>query len=98
ARRLDPKPSAPPPGYAGGRSRRARRYPPSKEDVSMTMRRRKFLRTAAAAATAASVGPWVARYGKAADEIKVAELHDLSGVIDIFGISCNEAFNLAVEE
>ena len=60
--------------------------------------RRKFLKGAAATAAATTAGPWIARYAHAAEEVRVAELHDLSGFLDIFGISCNEAFNLAVEE
>ena len=50
----------------------------------MTRGRRKFLKGAAATAAAATAAPWVARYAHAAEEIRVAELHDLSGFIDIF--------------
>ena len=64
----------------------------------MAIKRRKFLQGSAAAAATVAAAPWVARTGHASEAVRVAELHDLSGVIDIFGISCNEAFNLAVEE
>ena len=64
----------------------------------MSIKRRKFLQGSAAAAATVVAAPWVPRSGHASEAVRVAELHDLSGVIDIFGISCNEAFNLAVEE
>ena len=64
----------------------------------MAIKRRKFLQGTAATAATVAAAPWMARSGHASEAVRVAELHDLSGVIDIFGISCNEAFNLAVEE
>ncbi|MCG8694496.1 MAG: transporter substrate-binding protein [Minwuiales bacterium] len=61
----------------------------------MTFNRRKFLQTSAAAAAAGTVLPRVAQ---AADEIVVSQIHDQSGIFDIYGNPMVETFNLAVDE
>ena len=48
------------------------------------LNRRQVLKLAAASAVA-SVGPWYIKDLKAADEIKVAGIHDASGGLDIYG-------------
>lgn len=64
----------------------------------MTMKRRDFLKTAAAvpgAFAAQSLFPLVV---EAADEIVIAQIHDQSGGLDIYGNPMVEAFGLAVDE
>jgi branched-chain amino acid transport system substrate-binding protein len=64
----------------------------------MTLDRRQFLKTSAAAATAiAAPAIWTSR-AQAADVIKVASIHDLSGGLDIYGKPMVDALTLAVEE
>ncbi len=61
------------------------------------LNRRQFLKTSmAAAATLSSAA--VATRGYAADTIKVAGIHDLSGGLDIYGKPMVDALTLAVEE
>lgn len=64
----------------------------------MPLNRRQLLNASIGVTAAAVASPWVARFSKADDEIRVAELHDLTGPIDLFGIADNEAFAVAVEE
>jgi len=59
--------------------------------------RRQVLKLAAASAVA-SVGPWYIKDLKAADEIKVAGIHDASGGLDIYGKPMINVLNMAVEE
>jgi urea transport system substrate-binding protein len=59
--------------------------------------RRAILKGAAAGATVATVGG-LTRRAKAADFILVGSLHDLSGGLDIYGKSMQDALNLATEE
>ena len=67
--------------------------------MTMKMKRRQLIKTAAAGAAAAAVGPWVLRSAHAQDdEIRVAHLMDLTGILDFFGVSINECFTMAVEE
>ena len=67
--------------------------------MTMEMKRRQLIKTAAAGAAAAAVGPWVLRSAHAQDnEIRVAHLMDLTGILDFFGVSINECFTMAVEE
>jgi branched-chain amino acid transport system substrate-binding protein len=64
----------------------------------MTLNRREFLQSAAAgAALAAGTGAF-SRAAFAADPIKVASIHDLSGGLDIYGKPMVDALTLAVEE
>jgi branched-chain amino acid transport system substrate-binding protein len=65
---------------------------------SMQPNRRQFIKASAATAATASLAPWIARRSRAADEVVIAELHDLSGVIDLYGTAFHEGFTLAVEE
>jgi urea transport system substrate-binding protein len=60
--------------------------------------RRKLLKAVTTFGASAAAGPWVLRHASAADEIRVAELHDLSGPIDLYGTAFHEGFTLAVEE
>ena len=64
----------------------------------MTMKRRELIKTAAAGAAAIAAGPWVLRNALAQEEIRVAMLMDLTGILDFFGVSINECFTMAVEE
>ena len=64
----------------------------------MTIDRRKFLRTTAATAAALTGGALLSSRGEAADPIKVASIHDLSGGLDIYGKPMVDALTLAVEE
>ena len=63
----------------------------------MTLNRRDLLKVSAAATTF-TAAPWIIRKSRAADEILIGELHDLSGVIDLYGTAFHEGFTLAVEE
>jgi urea transport system substrate-binding protein len=63
----------------------------------MTLNRRDLLKVSAAATTF-TAAPWIMRQSRAADEILIGELHDLSGVIDLYGTAFHEGFTLAVEE
>jgi branched-chain amino acid transport system substrate-binding protein len=60
----------------------------------MSISRRTFLQSSAAAAAAGVI----ASPALAADEIKVASIHDLSGGLDIYGKPMVDALTLAVEE
>ncbi|HLG87751.1 MAG TPA: transporter substrate-binding protein [Alphaproteobacteria bacterium] len=64
----------------------------------MTLNRREFLRNATAAAALAAGAGGFARLGLAADPIKVASIHDLSGGLDIYGRPMVDALTLAIEE
>jgi urea transport system substrate-binding protein len=64
----------------------------------MTFDRRQFLKTSAAVAAAASTNALLGSTSYAADPIKVASIHDLSGGLDIYGKPMVDALTLAVEE
>ena len=64
----------------------------------MTLDRRQFLKTSAAAAAAVSAPAIWTSPAQAADVIKVASIHDLSGGLDIYGKPMVDALTLAVEE
>jgi urea transport system substrate-binding protein len=64
----------------------------------MTFDRRQFLKTSAAVAAAASTNALLGSASYAADPIKVASIHDLSGGLDIYGKPMVDALTLAVEE
>ncbi len=59
--------------------------------------RRRILK-AAAVGTAAVAGPWFIRDLHAADDIKIAGIHDASGGLDIYGRPMIDVLTLAVEE
>ena len=61
----------------------------------MTMRRRQLLKSTAAAAAAMPLLPLVV---EAADEIVIAQIHDQSGGLDIYGNPMVQAFDLAIAE
>ncbi|WIM09460.1 transporter substrate-binding protein [Enhydrobacter sp.] len=64
----------------------------------MKIARRKLLQTSAATAAAFSASAVLSSRGRAADPIKVASIHDLSGGLDIYGKPMVDALTLAVEE
>lgn len=64
----------------------------------MRINRRKFMKTTAATAAAFSTGATLSSRSFAADPIKVASIHDLSGGLDIYGKPMVDALTLAVEE
>ena len=64
----------------------------------MKIARRKLLQTSAATAAAFSASAVLSSRGHAADPIKVASIHDLSGGLDIYGKPMVDALTLAVEE
>ena len=59
--------------------------------------RRKFLKTAAAGGVAAT-GPWFIPNLYAADDIKIAGIHDASGGLDIYCLPMINCLTLAVED
>jgi branched-chain amino acid transport system substrate-binding protein len=64
----------------------------------MKITRRKLLQTSAATAAAFSAGAVLSSRGHAADPIKVASIHDLSGGLDIYGRPMVDCLTYAVEE
>ena len=62
-----------------------------------TINRRKFLKTAAAG-SAAAAGPWFIPDLYAADDIKIAGIHDASGGLDIYCTPMINCLTLAVED
>ncbi len=64
----------------------------------MTVDRRKFLHGAAATAALAAGGSGFGASAWAAEPIKVASIHDLSGGLDIYGKPMVDALTLAIEE
>jgi urea transport system substrate-binding protein len=64
----------------------------------MTVNRRKFLHGAAATAALAAGSGGFAASARAAEPIKVASIHDLSGGLDIYGKPMVDALTLAIEE
>ena len=60
--------------------------------------RRSILKAAVAGTAAAAVGPWFIRDLHAADDIKIAGIHDASGGLDIYGRPMIDVLTLAVEE
>ena len=64
----------------------------------MTVSRRDFLRTTAAGASLAAAGGWLPRLAYAEDDVVIAQIHDQSGGLDIYGNPMVETFNLAVAE
>lgn len=64
----------------------------------MKLDRRQFLKTSAATAAALSSSAAISSRAFAADDIKVAGIHDLSGGLDIYGKPMVDALTLAVEE
>jgi urea transport system substrate-binding protein len=62
-----------------------------------TTHRRKFLKTAAAGSVSAT-GPWFIRSLYAADDIKIAGIHDASGGLDIYCAPMINCLTLAVED
>ena len=64
----------------------------------MKIARRKLLQTSAATAAAFSASAVLSSRGHAAEPIKVASIHDLSGGLDIYGKPMVDALTLAVEE
>lgn len=62
----------------------------------MTLKRRQFLQTSSAIATALATGLPLA--SRAQDPIKVASIHDLSGLFDLYGKPMEKAMQLAAEE
>jgi len=65
--------------------------------MDIKLDRRRVLK-AAVAGTAAAMGPWFIKDLHAADEIKVAGIHDASGGLDIYGRPMIDVLTLAVEE
>ena len=65
------------------------------DDIKLSRRR---LLKAAVAGSAAAVGPWFIKDLYAADEIKIAGIHDASGGLDIYGRPMIDVLTLAVEE
>jgi urea transport system substrate-binding protein len=65
--------------------------------MTMRVNRRKFLQTAAAGGAAAT-GPWFIPNLYAADEIKIAGIHDASGGLDIYCTPMINCLTLAVED
>ena len=64
----------------------------------MRVNRRKFMKTTAATAAAVSTSAMLSSRVFAADPIKVASIHDLSGGLDIYGKPMVDALTLAIEE
>ena len=65
----------------------------------MKLNRRDFLKSSAAGVTAAAAATTLPRAAFAAgDEIVVAQIHDQSGGLDIYGKAMVETFDLALEE
>jgi branched-chain amino acid transport system substrate-binding protein len=64
----------------------------------MKLHRRQFLKSSAATAAALAAPGILSSRAFAADEIKVASIHDLSGGLDIYGKPMVDALTLAVEE
>ncbi len=64
----------------------------------MRINRRKFMKTTAATAAAVSTSAMLSSRVHAADPIKVASIHDLSGGLDIYGKPMVDALTLAIEE
>jgi urea transport system substrate-binding protein len=65
--------------------------------VKARINRRKFLKTAAAGSVSAT-GPWFIRSLYAADDIKIAGIHDASGGLDIYCAPMINCLTLAVED
>ena len=66
--------------------------------IMIDFNRRQFLKTSAAAAATLSSAAALGPRAIAADTIKVAGIHDLSGGLDIYGKPMVDALTLAVEE
>jgi branched-chain amino acid transport system substrate-binding protein len=64
----------------------------------MKLDRRSFLKTSAAVGAALASPAIISSRGFAADDIKVASIHDLSGGLDIYGKPMVDTLTLAVEE
>ena len=64
----------------------------------MKIARRNLLKTSAATAAAFTAGSALSSRSFAADPIKVASIHDLSGGLDIYGKPMVDALTLAIEE
>src|SRR5690349_16865732 len=64
----------------------------------MKIARRNLLKTSAATAAAFSASTVLSSRSFAADPIKVASIHDLSGGLDIYGKPMVDALTLAIEE
>jgi len=64
----------------------------------MKLHRRQFLKSSAATAAALAAPGILSSRAFAADEIKVASIHDLSGGLDIYGKPMVDALTMAVEE
>ena len=62
----------------------------------MTLKRRQFLQTSSAIAASIAVG--LPLSSRAQDPIKVASIHDLSGLFDLYGKPMEKAMQLAAEE
>jgi len=62
------------------------------------MDRRTFLKTTATGASAAAVGSMLPHAALGADDIVVAQIHDQSGGLDIYGKAMVECFDLALDE
>lgn len=62
------------------------------------LNRRTLLKATAAGAATVAAGPWFIRDLHAADDIKIAGIHDASGGLDIYGRPMIDVLTLAVEE
>ncbi len=66
--------------------------------MSSMLERRKVLKAAVAGAATAATGPWFIKDLYAADEIKIAGIHDASGGLDLLGRPMIDVLTMAVEE
>ena len=66
--------------------------------MTTRVNRRKFLKTTAAAGGVAATGPWFVPNLYAADDIKIAGIHDASGGLDIYCTPMINCLTLAVED
>ena len=66
--------------------------------METSSKRRGILKAGVAAVGSAAVGPWFIKDLQAADDIKIAGIHDASGGLDIYGRPMIDVLTLAVEE
>ena len=66
--------------------------------MTTRVNRRKFLKTTVAAGGVAATGPWFVPNLYAADDIKIAGIHDASGGLDIYCTPMINCLTLAVED
>lgn len=72
--------------------------PSSPGTVNVTNPKRRAVLQAGIVGAAWNAGPWFIRDLRAADEIRVAGIHDVTGGLSIYGLPMANALTLAVEE